>query len=322
MANHWLQQSIQQQHHQHLVHQSETFKNLYNTNSGQISPPVAYFSGNDLPDQSQHPPYIPQSPYPVPGSDGSDGVPWNYGFEPRKKRLKEQDFFENNSQILPVDFFQTRSVSTGLGLSLDNGRLGSSGDSSFRGIIRNEIDSQLLKHNADIDQYLRVQVEQLRQEILEKVETNQMRTISYVEQKVIEKLRVKEDEVENINKMNMKLEHQIEQFAVEAHMWQQRSEYTENMINELGFSLEQINARTGGDSKEGCGDSEVDDTASCYNDQTRPTTTVTCKICKAKGVCMLLLPCKHLCLCKDCENGIRVCPICQSLKIMSLEVFV
>lgn len=103
------------------------------------------------------------APGPVPAADGSDGgveLPWNYGLEPSKKRLKEQDFLENNSQMSSVDFFnQARSVSTGLGLSLDNGRLASSGDSPFLGLIINdEIDRELQRQDAEIDRFLKVQV--------------------------------------------------------------------------------------------------------------------------------------------------------------------
>ncbi|KAL2458966.1 S-ribonuclease binding protein SBP1 [Forsythia ovata] len=57
---------------------------------------------------------------------------WNFGLKPKEKRPKEQDFLENNSsndnnnnstQISLLDFLQ--SVSTGLGLSLDNSHLSS-----------------------------------------------------------------------------------------------------------------------------------------------------------------------------------------------------
>ncbi|XP_047334795.1 probable BOI-related E3 ubiquitin-protein ligase 3 [Impatiens glandulifera] len=320
MANHLFQQSTQQQQQQ----QSDIFKNFYNTHH-QMSPPVADFIARDLPDRSQHPPYIPSfhvvglAPYPVPATDASDGLavdfPLNYGFESRRKRLKELDFLDNNTQFSPVDFIQTRSVSTGLGLSLDNGRLASSGDSSpFLGVIGNE----LSEYNADLDGFLRVQVEQLRQKIIEKVQANQMETISYLEQKVIEKLKQKEEEVENVNKKNMELELQIQQLAMEASMWQQNAKYKENTINHLHLSLQQIFARIG-DSKEGYGDSEVEDTASCFDGEKR---MMCCKVCNAKVVSMLLLPCKHLCVCIDCESGISFCPICQSTKIMSLEVHV
>lgn len=101
------------------------------------------------------------APGPVPVADGSDGgvdLQWNYGPEPKRKKLKEQDFLENNSQISSVDFFQARSVSTGLGLSLDNTRVSSSGDSTLISLIGDDIDGEFQRQDADIDRFLKVQV--------------------------------------------------------------------------------------------------------------------------------------------------------------------
>lgn len=93
---------------------------------------------------------------------------WNQDLEPKKKRPKEQDFLENtnnnannNSQMSSLDFFQPRSVSTGLGLSLDNnsnGRLASSGDSAFLGFVGDDIDRELQRQDAEIDRYIKIQV--------------------------------------------------------------------------------------------------------------------------------------------------------------------
>lgn len=101
------------------------------------------------------------APGPVNAIDGSDGgadLQWNNGLEPKRKRLKEQDFLENNSQISSVDFLQARTVSTGLGLSLDNTRLASSADSALMLFIGDDIDNELHRQEAEIDRFLKAQV--------------------------------------------------------------------------------------------------------------------------------------------------------------------
>ncbi|KAG2663646.1 hypothetical protein I3843_16G043600 [Carya illinoinensis] len=316
-------QPLQQQH-------SKSFRNLC-TIEGQISQPAGYYNPTNLQDQSQHPPYVPSfhvagfAPGPVAANDGSDGgvdLPWNFGLEPKKKRLKEQDFLENNSQISSVDFFHPRSVSTGLGLSLDNTRMASTGDSGLLLPISDDIDRELRRQDAEIDRLLKVQGERLRQNILEKVQASQLQTLSIVEEKALQKFREKEVEVESINRKNAELEERMEQLTAEAGAWQQRARYYENMIAALKFNLQQVYAQNR-DSKEGCGDSEVDDTASCCNgrsidfhllckDDNDMKEMMTCKACRVYEVCMLLLPCKHLCLCKDCESRLSFCPLCQS----------
>lgn len=153
--------------------------------------------------------------------------------------------------------------------------------------------------------------------------------MSYVEDKVLQKLREKEAEVEDINKKNAELELRMEQLVLEANAWQQRAKYTENMITTLKLNLQQVYAQSR-DSKEGCGDSEVDDTASCCDgrpvnilskDSNEVKEMMTCKVCRVNEVCMLLFPCKHLCLCKVCESKMSVCPLCQSPKYMGMEVY-
>ncbi|XP_052180141.1 probable BOI-related E3 ubiquitin-protein ligase 3 [Diospyros lotus] len=313
--------AMPQQHNQ-FHQQAKTLRNMYNIEA-QIPPPVAYFNGSNLPDhQPQHPPYIP--PFhvvgfaPGPAPDRSDGL-----------RPPEQDFLESNSQISSVDFLQARSVSTGLGLSLDNGRLVSSGESPFLGLIGNDYDRELQRQDAEIDKFLKVQGDRFRQEVLEKVQANQLRTLSYVEKKALEKFSEKEAQLEDINEKNVELELRIEQLAVEASAWKQRARLNENMISTLKFNLQHVYAQSR-DSKERCGNSEVDDTASCCNGRASDfhlckenieKGLMTCKVCRVNEVCMLLLPCKHLCLCRECEIKFSFCPLCQSSKIMGLEVY-
>lgn len=170
----------------------------------------------------------------------------------------------------------------------------------------------------------------MRETILEKVQATQLQSLSVIEDKILQKLREKEAEIESINKRNIELEERMEQLTVEADVWQQRAIYNENMIAALKLNLQQVYAQSR-DSKEGCGDSEVDDTASCFNGQSidfhllsrenNMKEMMTCKACRVNEVTMLLLPCKHLCLCKDCESRLSFCPLCQSSKFIGVEVY-
>ncbi|KAF8406308.1 hypothetical protein HHK36_008393 [Tetracentron sinense] len=325
--------AMPQQHHQQ---QSKIFRNLLTVDS-QMSAPIAFFNSANFADQS-HPQYIPPfnvvgfAPGAIPATDGGGGdLVWSNGSESKKKRLKEQDFMENNSQISSVDFLRTRSVSTGLGLSLDDRRMASSGDSPVFSLFSDEIDRELQRQDEEMDRFVKVQGERMRQAILEKVQASQLQTLSFAEEKIHQKLREKEAEVEDINKKNTELEERMKQLSVEAGAWQHRAKCNENMITTLKISLQQVFAQSR-DSKEGCGESEVDDTASCCNggaidfhlvckENKDLKDSMTCKVCRVNRVCMLLLPCRHLCLCKDCESKLSFCPLCQASKFIGMEVY-
>lgn len=270
-------------------------------------------------------------------ADGAD-LQWTYcNLEPKKKKLKEQDFLNGNTLVSSGNCLQTRPVSTGLGLSLDNSRMDSSavaiaggGSSLLLSLMGDAIDVELRKHDAELDRFLKVEGDRMRQAVLEKFQASQLQTLSIVEGKNLQKLCEREVEVENMNLKNMELEEQVEQLSIEAAAWQQRAQYNENMIAALRFNLQQVYAQSR-DSKEGCGDSEVDDTASCCipraadfhlsKEKNDTKALLTCKFCGVNEVCMLLFPCKHLCLCKDCESKLSCCPLCQSSKFMSMEIF-
>ncbi|XP_013589910.1 PREDICTED: probable BOI-related E3 ubiquitin-protein ligase 2 [Brassica oleracea var. oleracea] len=275
---------------------------------GQISPELGFNSSTSLHDQSQHPPFHVAGFAPVVQFDGGE---WNsFG----RKRVKEMDFLENNSQISSIDFWQGRSVSTGLGLSLDSPPIGSSDGSA---LLPLDVERELQRQDAEIDRFLKIQGDQLRHAVLDKIQRSQYKTVALMEERVVQKLREKDEELEMVNRTNKELELRIEQLAMEAEAWQQRANYNENMVAALNYNLERAHGRPR-DSIEGCGDSEVDDTASCFN---RRNGKMMCRFCGVREVCMLLLPCKHMCLCKECERNLSSCPLCQSSKFLGMEVY-
>ncbi|KAL5217539.1 hypothetical protein ABZP36_018223 [Zizania latifolia] len=300
---------------------------------GQIPAPLAFF--NTPPAFQDHQPAQPPLVDAM-GLTATAGLGW--------RQPREQELLGENSQMSSIDFLQTGSaVSTGLALSLEDRRHGggsgagagnSSGDSPLLllPMLDDDISREVQRLDADMDRFIKAESERLRQSILEKVQAKQFEALATVEDKILRKIRDKEAEVENINKRNSELEDQIKQLAGEVGAWQQRAKYNESMINALKYNLEQVCAHQSKDFKEGCGDSEVDDTASCCNggaanlqlmskDNGHLKDLTACRVCKSSEACMLLLPCRHLCLCKECESKLSFCPLCQSSKILGMEIY-
>eukprot|EP00252_Welwitschia_mirabilis_P007540 TRINITY_DN18992_c0_g1_i2.p1 TRINITY_DN18992_c0_g1~~TRINITY_DN18992_c0_g1_i2.p1 ORF type:complete len:344 (+),score=71.67 TRINITY_DN18992_c0_g1_i2:353-1384(+) len=297
-------------------------------------------------------PYIPQYTACTRGQQvsgapvlhSSDGeAAWNVGVAKRKTR--EQELLEN-SQISSIDFLQTQranqvpipqtdgAVSTGLRLSLEGDSVNPSSNDAM-GKLKNfneELNTELQKQEADFDQFLRAQGEQFIHALGEKAQQLQMNMLTSFEQGALKKLRDKDLEVENINRKNTELEEKMKQLSLEAHAWQYRAKYSESVINALKFNLQQAYAQNK-ETKEGCGDSEVDDAASCFNgdmgnlqallskENKDLKEQMACKVCRGNDISILLLPCRHLCLCKDCESWLDFCPICRTMKNASMQVF-
>ncbi|KAI3975990.1 hypothetical protein MKX01_016673 [Papaver californicum] len=115
-----------------------------------------------------------------------------------------------------------------------------------------------------------------------------------------------------------------------------------------GELLLTANTTNNNDIKEGFGDSDglviegLDDDAQscCYggkdnhnqedkkrklvdakDDKGTSTIKKSCKVCKKNEVSVLVLPCRHLCLCRECESKLDYCPICKAAKNASLQIF-
>lgn len=131
---------------------------------------------------------------------------------------------------------------------------------------------------------------------------------------------------------NKELIERIKQVSVEVQSWHYKTKYNESVVTFLKSNLQQIMAQGAKRGKEGCGDSEVDDAAS-YTNANRlgiidvPGSSVftkkptNCRACKVREVSVLLLPCRHLCLCKDCEGFIDICPVCSVMKTATVQVY-
>lgn len=164
-------------------------------------------------------------------------------------------------------------------------------------------------------------------------EINQRHTVSLLnalEKGVSKKLHEKELEIENMNRKNKELGDRIKQVAMEAQSWHYRAKYNESMVNVLKSNIQQLIEQGTAQAREGSGDSEVDDAVSCSNhprivggpgDQEFQNLPPKCRACNGKEVSVLILPCRHLCLCINCEGFVDVCPVCRVRKTASVHVY-
>ncbi|KAJ7953596.1 BOI-related E3 ubiquitin-protein ligase 1 [Quillaja saponaria] len=237
-------------------------------------------------------------------------------------------------------------VSTGLRLSYDDDERNSSVTSASGSMtttpsivlsLGDNIRTELDRQKEELDRYIKIQEEHLAKGVRDMKERHTGSVLATIEKGVSKKLREKDTEIDIMNCKNRELAERIKQMAVEVQNWQYRARYNESIVNVLKSNLQQAMSQGVDQGKEGFGDSELDDTASYINpnnnlsvpgaQQMKSTSKncqgmehLICRACKAKEVSMLLMPCRHLCLCTDCDGLISVCPVCQLLKTASFQV--
>ncbi|KZV43375.1 hypothetical protein F511_21967 [Dorcoceras hygrometricum] len=176
----------------------------------------------------------------------------------------------------------------------------------------------------EFDRYAKLQEETVLKGLKELNQTHIVRLINALQKEVNRKLHEKELEIENINRKNQELGDKIKQVSMEAQSWHHRAKYNESVVNVLQSNIQQLMAQGTALAHEGTGESEVSDTASCTNhsETSEPNGRLICRLCKNEEISFLLLPCKHLCLCTNCEGFIHVCPVCHAMKTASVRVYI
>ncbi|GMI87770.1 hypothetical protein like AT1G10650 [Hibiscus trionum] len=239
------------------------------------------------------------------------------------------------------------AVSTGLRLSYDDDERNSSVTSASGSMTQgtsmilslgDNVTTELDLQKEEFDQYIKMQQEHLTKGIRDLTKRHTASFLAAVEKGVDKKLREKDVELETVNRKNRELFERIKQVTMEAQSWHYRAKYNESVVNALQTNLEQVVSQSQGAEqlgKEGFGDSEVDDAASYVDPNNFLSIPVAggakcvsgnhrgmiCRACKGKEVSILLMPCRHLCLCKECDVLIRVCPVCQVMKTAGVQVY-
>ncbi|KAL2245128.1 probable BOI-related E3 ubiquitin-protein ligase 2 [Sesamum indicum] len=217
---------------------------------------------------------------------------------------------------------------------------------------------QFQQQQLEIDRFIAQHTEKVRMEIEERRKRYSRRIAAAVEENIMKKLKAKEEEIDKIGKLNWALEERVKSLCVENQIWRDLAQTNEATANALRCNLEQVLAqvqdeqqqqqenrhRAGEvalmDDAESCCGSNFDETGRHtlvdipttagrdrdYNSNMKEGCIGTsnknrmCRNCGKEESCVLLLPCRHLCLCTVCGSSLHTCPVCNSTKTASVHV--
>ncbi|CAH8256350.1 unnamed protein product [Arabidopsis lyrata] len=292
--------------------------------------PVNYFANDNLAPMIRH------------NSKRGRETEINNNMQRQQKLQISLNYNYNNNSVVQDEVPKQNLVSTGLRLSYDDDERNSSVTSANLSIttpvfqsLGDNIRLDLHRQKEELDQFIKFRADQMAKGVRDMKQRHVTSFVTALEKDVSKKLQEKDQEIESMNKKNRELVDKIKQVAVEAQNWHYKAKYNESVVNALKINLQQVMSH-GNDNnaagvvadhhqmKEGFGDSEIDDEAASYNYLNIPgipSAAMRCKSCNVKDVSVLLVPCRHLSLCKDCDVFTGVCPVCQSLKTSSVQVF-
>ncbi|KAE9585054.1 hypothetical protein Lal_00018053 [Lupinus albus] len=223
-----------------------------------------------------------------------------------------------------------------------------------------DISLQFHQQQLDINNIIAERMEKVRVEIEEKRKRQAMKIMEAIEDGVMKRLKTKEEEIEKIGKLNCALEERVKSLCIENQIWYELAQTNEATANALRNELQQILIhRAGGDKTRATVSTAVaaavtDDASSCcgstdgYDEEDNEGEWRTiiecagvkdkvvgegngiignirnnrrlCKNCGKEESCVLILPCRHLCLCTICGSTLHTCPVCKSFKTASVHI--
>lgn len=211
-----------------------------------------------------------------------------------------------------------------------------------------DVSLQIHQQQLEIDRFIAQHTEKVRQEMEERRKRYSRRIISAVEDGIVKRLRDKEEEIEKIGKLNWALEERVKSLFLENQIWRDLAQTNEATANALRTNLEQVLAHVNDEQQQnlaGASDQApgpaadlIDDAQSCCGSNYEGRRSLEgeegvkdkgegecssdrlCRKCGKVESCVLLLPCRHLCLCAVCGSSVHNCPVCNSVKNASLHV--
>ncbi|XP_010909317.2 probable BOI-related E3 ubiquitin-protein ligase 3 [Elaeis guineensis] len=257
----------------------------------------------------------------------------------------QQHHISHGMQFAPV----INPKYAGLHLSYEQSRLQGSAGTSTSGRppaispLVQDLVSHLYHQSLEIDALIGFQSEKFRSGLEEAQKRHCRALLLILEQRAEKRLKEKEAELESVGWRNAELEEKARQVQAESQMWFNMAKNNEAIAASLRATLEKVLLRNaagcvGGRAKEGYGDTDgapfpADDAQSCCFEEEAAARGIfgggreelrwlrPCKVCEVKEATFVLLPCRHLCLCKDCESMVDTCPICQSSKNACFQIY-
>ncbi|KAI3455839.1 hypothetical protein Pfo_012502 [Paulownia fortunei] len=216
--------------------------------------------------------------------------------------------------------------------------------SQFPSFAGEDILPHIQQYELEIDAIISQHTKKIRLELEERQKQQARLLAAAIGEGVMKKLKDKEEQIQRMGKLNLVLQERVKSLYVENQLWRDLAQTNEATANSLRTNLEQVLLHVGGEERVSagadvgaaveedvescCGSSDhgrdaergqaqgKDEGSSCYNDRK-------CKRCGERESCVLLLPCRHLCICNVCGSGshqLQACPVCNSSMNATLHV--
>ncbi|KAM0853286.1 hypothetical protein ACQ4PT_051188 [Festuca glaucescens] len=267
---------------------------------------------------------------------GDIDLAWNdnscaHGFVQKKRArvlAEAPSFLENQRAQGLVPLGDVLARAAGSGAASTSGRIANAAS------LPQDMLSQLCRQGMEIDALVRVETERMRAGMEEARRRHVRALLSAPERAAAGRLRAADAAIELARCRNATLSERLAQISAEEQAWIGVAKSHEAAVAGLRATLDQLLQSPGVAAAEGaagegadaedarscCFETPLGDDAGDDGDAASNKSRAACKACGEGESCVLLLPCRHLCLCPACDAAVDTCPVCAATKNASLHV--
>ncbi|KAL0325900.1 UNVERIFIED_CONTAM: Prostaglandin E synthase 2 [Sesamum radiatum] len=197
--------------------------------------------------------------------------------------------------------------------------------------ILQSLSSDLEKQRVELDWFLQLENKRLRRSILQEGTRQQAALMQRYESSIKTLMLQKDQELAIARNKTRELHDFLKMAETEARAWEKAATEKEAIVSDLNNRLNQAKekdylfphagAHQAYNNMSFCDSSSGSSSSTGEKKGEEPSKKMACKSCQARTLCVVFFPCRHLCCCNSCEALLGHCPVCETVKEASLEVF-
>ncbi|KAI3447933.1 hypothetical protein Pfo_004598 [Paulownia fortunei] len=236
----------------------------------------------------------------------------------QQQQLMQFDQFQNSSHPKNLNF----SVDNNITLLPKNNMIDQQQSMAFSHSVSAHIEKQRL----EFEQFINLQNERLRLAMQEQRKQQIALLVKKYESKAQLLLKQKEEEIAKAANRTMELQDFLKRMEIETQTWQRVAKENEAMISSLNSTIQRLRdsaylSANAAEDAESCCQNREEKEERTENGEEKKRAMV-CRCCNSRNSCVVMLPCRHLCSCKDCEVFLDSCPVCRMVKKGSIEALI
>ncbi|KAL7125499.1 hypothetical protein ABFS83_14G120900 [Erythranthe nasuta] len=260
------------------------------------------------------------------GTANQDCVMENLCFAPPRQQQQQYttsfDQYQNIShQKNTTSFDQYQNISHQKNFNF----LASNANSNNIPLHLQRFSAQIDKQRLEFDQLFNLQNERLRLAMQEQRNQQTAILMKKYETKTRLLLKQKDQEIANAANRTNELQNFLNRIEIENQTWQRVARENESMVASLSGTIQRLRESSAAaaacspaaDAESCCENGGEDDEEEKWGER-----KLVCRRCKSEKSSVILLPCRHLCCCKECEVFLDSCPVCTMVKKASVEALI